>query len=372
MDNEEDGGLGNIQISPLGSSQPSPSKGKDAGVESGDPKGSKDFAVELDPERSELLKKGNILYRLLLKMSFEHEKMTPKEWCAKISSSDAFHHSNVTHFCRIQKYELQDSSLFIIADHTESITTHSIRNLSGDKSFSVGSVVPARTYVTLDHLLSPEIPHTKTSQVIISSHVLPESTATTEIAFQLAPTRTAVSGRNFVEHLKGVYLVRQGSVGALALVRPSQLGDDIEWDEWRRVISEMVLKHQDFEISITESMKFLRRSVREHTGVLGKLILKANRALDELRLRFGPSHEFQVRMCLEATRGMKWGKSKKIKGLKDLFLFVARGLSRSEIQTMTACKRLYRSLATGFTGLEYKPEAMALSEVEFENVSVPS
>jgi hypothetical protein len=78
------------------------------------------------------------------------------------------------------------------------------------------------------------------------------------------------------------------------------------------------------------------------------------RQLGELRQRVGVLHEHrEVRFLLDSKRGIDWGKSKSIRGLKDIFAFVALGLGSAETQTIAASDRLYLALMTDFKGLDY-------------------
>ena len=52
-------------------------------------------------------------------------------------------------------------------------------------------------------------------------------------------------------------------------------------------------------------------------------------------------------------------------GLNDVFAFVCKGLGCSDAETITARKRLYRSLMTEYTGRDYKTP---LTEVDFQAV----
>jgi hypothetical protein len=297
--------------------------------------------------------------------------MTPKIWCARLPTNSALYTSNKhkIRFCRILRSELKHAPLYIIADVTEPITSHSIRALSGDKDFSVGAFEPEMTYVTLDHLLLPKPQHTNKPHIIISNHLVSAAlTPTTRIVFQINSTRTTTTGKTFFEIMQTVYAVHQGPLGTVSRFDRSRLGRELEWDDWREAMEEMALKQENLVATMAEGLKFLRRSFRESQSEEQAKVSRLSVSVDEMKHRFATSHELQVQTCLDSTRGNNWGKYLKITGLNDVFAFVYKGLGCSDAETMTARKRLYRSLMSEYTGGDYKEKKTPLTEVDFQTV----
>jgi hypothetical protein len=283
--------------------------------------------------------------------------------------------------CRILHYEVPGGHLYIFSHPLELLTVSAIRRLTNDDDFVPKTVHPTeKALVSLEHLLSPRRePHKPESlpRIVISNALFTAKSPL--IAVQLAPIRTHLLSQRFLDFLGKYYTVNgPGAVGKFYRLEPAnreRLGLDRTSDDHRRVTTEGLRKHEDEMTALHDKVEVLAQYVEHRFGHVheAERSLQASiaRQLGELRQRVDVLHEHEVRFLLDPKRGIDWGKSKSIRGLKDIFAFVALGLESTETQIIDASDTLYRALMTGFKGLDYyDSKKESLVDINIEKVTL--
>lgn len=139
-------------------------------------------------------------------------------------------------------------------------------------------------------------------------------------------------------------------------------------DEWKMHIESRTRMLEDTSASLLDSVKFQRRTNRARFENVEDILKRHGDEVRDLRQKFGPLRESVTRLCLGATRGPEWGKSKTIYGLYDLFMFVSSGLNATAVQRKKVTIRLYKRLVSGFRNWNYNPENKELADIDINNV----
>lgn len=350
-------------FTPSGSESSSPSKGSPEKIKS---------AEEIRAEKlTKAHENAQRAYFQMLRYIFKHEEMSPRVWCVSISSHPKLEYTNKTRFCRMMKYETLSGPIFVFAEHTEPVTSYSLRLLSGHNDLFVGMVAPESATVTLAQLLDPTPSHYIWPRIVASNRLFPDDTYM--LALQYDQTHTACFSKKVFDAIAPKHFpLHLGPLGSVDFGRlSSSAWEDMDQDEWKKTVVRRLEVLEDTQASALDSIKLQRRANRSKYDLTNEVLKGQIQSMTEMRQRVGPLHESVVRLSLASARDLEWGKSKTIYGLSDIFSFVAGGLNATTAQKNTATNRLYTKLLKGFRTWLYNIEDLKLNEINIDNVTRP-